>query len=137
MMDYSSLCRLKNQISPQTWKKMNQALARHAVKQDLIEGEQLRLDTTAVETNIHYPTDSGLLWDTYRVLSRLIEQVREIDPDVVGDRRLLNKKAKKLHNKISRLASKKQPASMEKLRPHYEQLIQLVIGIHEWSAEVC
>ena len=136
MMDYSSLCRLKNQISPQTWKKMNQALARHAVQEDLIEGELLRLDTTAVETNIHYPTDSGLLWDTYRVLSRLIEQVREIDPDVVGNRRLLNKKAKKLHHKIARLASNK-PESMEKLRPPYEKLIQLIIGIHEWSAEVC
>ena len=69
MMDHSNLCKLKNQISPQTWKKINDVLARHAVQQDLIEGEQLRLDTTAVETNIHYPTDSGLLWDTYRVLA--------------------------------------------------------------------
>ena len=135
MMDYSSLCKLKNQMLPQTWKKMNQALARHAVQQDLIEGEQLRLDTTAVETNIHHPTDSGLLWDVYRVFSRLIEQARELDPDVAGDRRLLNKKAKKLHTKISRLASK-DPAWMQKLRPPYEQLIQLVTGILEWGIEV-
>jgi IS5 family transposase len=137
MMDYSNLCRLKNQISPQTWYKMNQALARHAVHQDLIEGEQLRLDTTAVETNIHYPTDSGLLWDTYRVLSRLIEQARDIDPEVVGTGRLQTRKAKKLRNKIARLASKRKPASMEKLRPLYEKLIQLVIGIHEWGGQVC
>ena len=58
MMDYSNLCRLKNQISPQTWKKMNQALARNAVQQNLIEGEQLRMDTTAAKTSSGVGSDS-------------------------------------------------------------------------------
>jgi IS5 family transposase len=88
MMDFTTLCRLKNAISPQTWKKVNNALGRYAVRKELIEGKQLRMDTTAVETNIHWPTDSSLLWDTYRVLGRLIEQAREIYPNCVGNRRL-------------------------------------------------
>ena len=78
MIDFTTLCRLKNAISPQTWMKVNEVLARYALRKELIEGDQLRMDTTAVETNIHYPTDSSLLWDTYRVLARLIEQAREL-----------------------------------------------------------
>jgi IS5 family transposase len=34
----------------------------------LIEGRRMRVDTTVVETNVHYPTDSSLLGDGVRVL---------------------------------------------------------------------
>ena len=135
MMDYTTLCKLKNCIRPETWKKVNEALARYAVQKDLIGGEQLRMDTTAVETNIHWPTDSSLLWDTYRVLARLIEDAREIDPEAVGNRRLHTRKAKKLSATISRKASKK-PGSTGKLKPFYERLLELTTGICQWGEEV-
>ena len=74
MTDYTTLCKLKNVIRPQTWKKANRLLTKYAFEQEYIDGEILRLDTTAVETNVHYPTDSWLLWDCYRVFGRLIRQ---------------------------------------------------------------
>ena len=80
MMDFTTYSRLRNAIQPKTWKKINEVLTAAVVEAELISGEKLRLDTTAVETNIHWPTDSGLLWDTYRVLSRLINTARELDP---------------------------------------------------------
>ena len=64
MMDFTTLCKLKNAIRPATWKQINQRLARYAVRAERITGDALRLDTTAVETNIHWPTDSSLLWDS-------------------------------------------------------------------------
>ena len=136
MMDFTTLCRMKNAISPQTWKKVNQALARHAVRNELIEGDQLRMDTTAVETNIHWPTDSSLLWDTYRVLGRLIEQTRDICPSCVGNRRLHLKRVKRLHTTICRKASKK-PGSQDALKPIYERLIGQVAGICQWADQIC
>ena len=48
MMNYTALCRLRNAIKPETWKKVNEALAEYAVEQGKIHGEKLRLDTTAV-----------------------------------------------------------------------------------------
>ena len=54
MMDFTTLCKLKNCISPKTWKKINAALAQYAVQETLIDGDQLRMDTTAVETNIRF-----------------------------------------------------------------------------------
>jgi len=135
MMDFTTLDKLKNSIRPATWKKINRALATYAVGAGMISPEKLRLDTTAVETNVHWPTDSSLLWDTYRVLARLIQQARELDPRSIGDRRVLKKKVKKLAAKISRKATKN-PEVTAKLKPLYEQLIRLVEGICEWSTAV-
>lgn len=135
MMDFTTLCKLKNCISAKTWEKVNDALALYAVEESLIAGERLRMDTTVVETNIHYPTDSSLLWDTYRVISRLIEEARGIDPAIVGDRRLQTRKAKRLYTKIARKATKK-PGSEEAIKPEYERLIGLTTNICEWGDEV-
>lgn len=135
MIDFTTFCRLKNRIKPETWKQVNELLARAAVEARLIDGGQLRLDTTAVETNIHWPTDSALLWDTYRTLARYIEGIREIDPVIVGDRRLLTKKVKKLEQRIARQASK-HSSSNATLEPLYIQLIGLIENIHEWSGDI-
>lgn len=135
MMDYTTLCRLKNSIRPETWKAINRRLARHAVRQELIDGAQLRLDTTAVETNIHYPTDSTLLWDVYRTFDRLIRQAREIDPAAVGSRRLQARRVKRLQLKINRRAVNK-GRTAEQLKALYTQLIPMVEDLFDWAVSV-
>ena len=135
MMDYSTLCRLKNAIQEETWKKINLALGRSAVEKGQITGEELRVDTTAFESNIHYPTDSSLLWDIYRVLSEAIKKVREIDPEVVGKRRLNPKKAKRLHLWITRKAGKKS-ADGPAMKKRYSALIERVEGVLALALEV-
>ena len=135
MIDFTAYCKLRNCIRSQTWKKVNDLLGRAAVRENLIDGDRLRIDTTAVETNIHWPTDSSLCWDTYRTLGRLIERVREVDPAVVGDRRVLLKKVKRLQQKIARKASK-HPGAAEALKPAYIKLFQLMENILQWSGEI-
>jgi hypothetical protein len=49
MMEFTTLCKLKNAIRPATWKQLNRRLAQYAVREERIAGESLRLDTTAVE----------------------------------------------------------------------------------------
>lgn len=135
MMAFTTLNWLANQISPGTWKEINEVLGRHAVANEMINGEKLRLDTTAVETNIHYPTDSSLLWDVYRTFARCIERARKIDPVVAGNKRLQTTTAKGLHTKIGRQASHK-GASGKKLGKPYEALIRLVKAVLEWGEDV-
>lgn len=135
MLDFTTLNKLENAIRPETWKAINIALARTAVEAELISGESLRLDTTAVETNIHYPTDSSLLWDCYRVLARLVEQARDIDSDVVGSNRLQTRRVKRLHTKISRAANKKRQRR-KKLKSLYKRLLGKVAAICAWSGSV-
>jgi len=134
-IDYTTYCRLRHCIQPMTWEKINRTLAQYAVEQELIDGNRLRMDTTAVETNIHFPTDSALLWDTYRVMARLIDRARELDRGVVGNRRLHTGKAKRFHTKISR-SSSKNGESQEKLKPFYERLIELTTSVCQWADDV-
>src|SRR5881397_4211454 len=43
----------------------------------VVRGRRLRVDTTVVETNIHYPTDATLLADGVRVLTRGLRRIGE------------------------------------------------------------
>ncbi len=136
MIDYTTFCTLKNVIRPKTWKRINDLLTKAAVDNELISGEKLRLDTSAVETNIHWPTDSSLLWDTYRVLSRLVNTAREIDPEAASDKRLQAKGVKRLYTAIARKSGKKGIVS-KAAKSLYEPLIAHVEGILDWVPLVC
>ena len=135
MMNYTTYCKLKNAIRPKTWKRINLALNKTSVEAERISGEELRLDTTAVETNIHYPSDSGLLWDVYRVLARSVRGAREIDPEAVGDRRLQAKTVQRHMTWISRKAGKKRIGSSA-LKERYQALFGLVEGLLAWADDV-
>ncbi len=135
MMDFTTLDKLKNAIRPKTWKKINQKLAQYAVREQRIQGEALRLDTTAVETHIHWPTDSSLLWDSYRVMARLIEQTRELDASLVGDGRLHRRRAKRDAQAIARKSSKRGD-NAEVLKPLYRSLLGRVEGICDWAGRI-
>ena len=73
---HRAFCRLR----PETVRALNEAVVRAAVAQGLEDGHRLRADTTVVETNIHFPTDSGLLWDGVRVLTRLVGKLQTLLP---------------------------------------------------------
>ena len=55
-------------------------MVRAAITLGLDDGTRLRVDTTVVATDIHYPTDSTLLWDGVRVLTRLVGQLAALVP---------------------------------------------------------
>jgi len=136
MMSFTTFCELKNAIRSKTWKKINDALTKAAIEAELISGNKARLDTTAYETNIHWPTDSSLLWDTYRTITKLIESVRELDPEVAGNKRLQLKKTKRLQTKIARKSGKKGVVS-KAAKKAYKALIEGVDDILEWATGVC
>jgi IS5 family transposase len=70
--------RAHNRLTPVILEKINELVVAAAVEAKLEDGNALRVDSTVVETNIHWPTDATLLWDAVRVLTRLIGRLREI-----------------------------------------------------------
>jgi len=63
VMDFTFLDKCFLAIRPETWKRVNELLGRYGVGQGAVNPKVIRTDTTVVESNIHYPTDSSLLWD--------------------------------------------------------------------------
>ena len=64
-------------VQPQTLEKINRLLVEHANAMGVEDGQKIRVDCTVMETNIHEPTDSSLLWDSVRVLTRLMTRARD------------------------------------------------------------
>jgi len=128
MMDYSTFCRLRNAIAPETWQKINQTLAEYAVTHDSISAESLRLDTTAVETNIHWPTDSSLLVDVFGAVKRDLDKARELGVRQLEGRRFHLDVVRKIGLRIIRKGGRRGVAVKE-LKPLYKRLIRLVEDI--------
>lgn len=134
MMGHSLFCSLRNAIRPETWKAINQVLAKYAVKEEKISGNDLRIDTTACETNIHYPTDSSLLYDVYRTFARLIKAARKLDPNIAANRRLHLKRAKRHSADIGRSVGKRKKDATRKKA--YVALLGLVEQVFVIGEEV-
>jgi len=64
-------------LSPQTWEAINAQVVQYADDEKIEKGRQVRIDCTVVESNIHEPTDSSLLWDSVRVLTRLLNRAKQ------------------------------------------------------------
>ena len=71
--DHSTLNDLERLIRVQTQHQINERLLVLAQSFHLTQGDKLRLDASVTETNIRYPTDSGLLLDGVRLLSRWLK----------------------------------------------------------------
>jgi IS5 family transposase len=76
--DDTVLIRWAQLITEPTLRTLHEHLVREAVRRKMTRGRKLRVDTTVVETNIHYPTDSSLLQDSVRVLSSMTKKVRDL-----------------------------------------------------------
>jgi IS5 family transposase len=64
-------------LSEQTWQAINRELIGYAKDENIEKGRQVRIDCTVVESNIHKPFDSTLLWDSVRVLTRLLHKAKD------------------------------------------------------------
>lgn len=136
MMDFTFLNKAYGALSPGTLQAMNAAVAKYAVEQGAITGEKQRLDTTVYEANIHYPTDSSLLWDSFRTVARLVRGIQKELPQLKLQHRFHEKKVKKLATFISRNASHKNKSTQRAVKRHYRQLIGRVQWIHGVGQQV-
>ena len=117
-----------NRIRPATVKTINDMVIEAAVQDGLEDGKKLRVDTTAVETDIHWPTDATLLWDVVRVLVRLIGRLREIVPNDVP--RFPNRKraARKRMQKLQRMTAAQRKNQQV---PAYRQLLAITQEVRD------
>lgn len=125
-MDFTFLNRAYTALRTETLDKMNTVLTSYALTEDMISGEKQRMDTTVVETNIHYPTDSSLLWDSFRTVARLVRAVQKELPQLGLNHRFHDKKIKKLATYIARNASSKSKKTKRKVNQSYATLIERV-----------
>jgi IS5 family transposase len=111
-----------NRLSSATVERLNDAIIEAAVDDGLEDGQKLRVDTTVVETDIHWPTDATLLWDTVRVLTRLIGRLREILPREVPRFPSRKRAARKRMQKLQRMTASERASQQVRT---YKQLLAI------------
>ncbi len=73
----STLQRNIKAITEETWQEIQLLVLDYAAQCGVEHGRTVRTDGTVTETDVHPPTDSSLLWDSVRVLTRLVTEARE------------------------------------------------------------
>jgi transposase, IS5 family len=119
---HRAFCRL----TPATVRALNDAVVQAAVALGLEDGVQLRVDTAVVETDIHWPTDSTLLWDAVRVISRLVKRLGEHVPSARSGFADRTRRARRRMQEISRLSAAER---LRQLKRKYRDLLGVTAGV--------
>jgi len=104
-------------------KQIHARMVALAQSHGLTVGRRMRVDTTVVETNIHYPTDSSLLGDGVRVLIRNMKKITKIVGEAGAKLRDRSRSVKLRMLDIARAARSKAKQGQEKLKRAYQQLL--------------
>ena len=73
----SALCDNIKASTPATWEALTRIVVAYGHEKEIEKGRQVRIECTVVSSNIHEPTDSSLLWDCVRVITRMLNQINE------------------------------------------------------------
>jgi transposase, IS5 family len=129
--DDTTLIRWANVIGAQTVAALNDRAVELAHSLKVTRGRKLRVDSMVVQTNIHHPTDSALLRDGVRVLSRLLRRAKKALPaEVVGRLgkevfRTRNHSVKRTAQRLHRIARRKGEKARKELKEAYQKLITI------------
>jgi IS5 family transposase len=123
--DAKTLGRLAQALGPEVIAKIHARMVALAQAHKIISGRRLRVHTTVVETNIHYPTDSGLLGDGVRVLTRLMKKVTDLAGRAGSKLRDRTRSVQRRLIEIGRASRSKGEAAQEKVKTVYRKLVEV------------
>src|SRR5881296_3669910 len=128
--DAKTLIRLAHLLDEPVLKDLLAQLVTRGRERRVVQGRRLRVDTTVVETNIHYPTDATLLADGVRVLTRTLqrlgEQVRQ-RTRAVGRR--VFEIAQRSRNAGPRVSPKVRAQSKARMKRLYQELMGIARAV--------
>jgi IS5 family transposase len=122
MPDAKTMGRWGVALGPAVIKQIHERMVQIARAGGVVPGRRMRIDTTVVETNIHYPTDSTLLGDGVRVLTRTMQRITKIAGPVGAKLRDRSRSVKFRLLEIARAARGKVP-NRAKMAQAYGKLL--------------
>jgi IS5 family transposase len=140
MPDAKTMGRWGVALGPKVLKQVHERMVKIALEKGVTTGRRMRVDTTVVETDVHHPTDSTLLGDGVRVLTRIMKKITKIAGAVGTKLRDRSRSVKFRLLEIGRVARAKGSIDQDKLKRRYGQLLDAtsrVVGqAKRFSAEI-
>lgn len=123
-------------VSPKTTETLNQLVIDAAQELGLEDGTRAISDTTVVESHIHPPTDSGLLYDCVQALSRRVGRLGQLDGRLTQSFVNHTRQAKRLMLQINQGAARHGAKAQETRNRLYQELVDLTRGVVESSRAI-
>lgn len=123
--DAKTLARIAQTLGGEAIADLHRRLVEIAQEKRVIQGRKMRVDTTVVETNIHYPTDSSLLGDGARVLTRTMKRIEQQAGQLKRKVRDRTRSVSKRTIAIATASRHKGPEGEEKRKKQYRELLRL------------
>jgi IS5 family transposase len=123
--DASTLIKLTHKYGEEAIQALNDALVLKLKEGKLVRGRKLRLDTYVVEANIHHPTDTSLLADGIRVITRTVARLRKAGVEIGNGFVSHTRKVKKICLEVSKLFKGRASKSRARLTKAQKQLIKI------------
>ena len=123
--DDRTMGNLARQLGPEVIEKLHRRVVEIAQENKMATGRRMRVDTTVVETDIHYPTDSTLLGDGVRVLTRIMKKVAAKAGKLGKQMRDRSRSAKLKVLAIARASRNKTEQGRQKMKNAYLQLLEI------------
>ena len=123
MPDAKTMGRWGLAVGPQVLRQIHDRIVKIAQDKSVVTGRRMRVDTTVVESNIHYPTDSTLLGDGVRVLTRTMRKITDIVGMAGTKLRNRSRSVKLRVLEIMRIARAKGSLNRERLQQRYRRLL--------------
>jgi IS5 family transposase len=138
--DDTTLLRWAGLIGPLTLEHIHERLVRLAQRAHVTRGRKLRTDGTVVAATMHHPTDSSLLADGVRVLSRLIGRAKTLVGETTARGRALfrdrTRSAKRWARRVADTARQHGEAAAERRSAAYERLVTVTEASLQQAAQV-
>jgi IS5 family transposase len=122
--DAKTLARIAQALGGEVIAELHRRLVEIAQEKGVIQGRKLRVDTTVVETNIHYPTDSSLLGDGARVLTRTMKKIEAKAGELKRPVRNRTRSVGKRVIAIATASRHKGPEGEAKRKKQYRELLR-------------
>jgi IS5 family transposase len=123
--DAKTLARLGQLIGAKVIEELHRRVVELAQERGVTQGRKLRVDTTVVESNIHYPTDSSLLGDGTRVLTRTMKKIESKTGGLKGKVRDRRRSIRKRVLAIALSTRLLGPSGEERRKRQYGELLSL------------
>jgi len=123
--DDRTMGNLARQLGPAVIEKLHRRVVEIAQENEIATGRKMRVDTTVVETDIHYPTDSTLLGDGVRVLTRIMKKVTVVAGKAGTQMRDRSRSAKLKVLVIARASRNKTEQGRQKMKNAYVKLLDI------------
>jgi IS5 family transposase len=121
--DAKTMIRWGKALGPEVTRAIHERVVNLGRKRRVVSGRKLRVDTTVAETDINYPTDSGLLGDAVRVLTRTMKQIEREAGDVGTRLRDRTRSVKHRLIEIGRSAMRKSEGAVARRTEAYRKLM--------------